>query len=252
MSDALMAITEDHDRLSQIETAWTIIFHAHSATLSDRHDAQQQMIARYGKAIQRYLFGAFRDEAAAEETFQEFVIRFLRGDYGSAHPEKGCFRGFLKVVLSRLVADHYRKLSRRRESSLDTQTLGADDGDEQSPEFLEIWRDELLTQTWHRLAEEEKQSGKPWMTVLRLRVEKPHWRSHELAEELAAEIGKAVTANRLRVLLHRSRGKFANHLIDVVAESLGSSSLEDVEDELAEIRLLQYCQSVLEQRKATV
>lgn len=253
MIDSIALPNHDQDRLSRIETVWTMIYHAHTDGAPAQGQAQHELLARYGSAILRYLRGAFRDEMAAEETYQEFAIRFLRGDYRSAHPDKGRFRGFLKVVLSRLVADHYRKQSRRREAPLDTFCSLSDDSDEvrRDAEFLETWRDEMLTQAWRRLAEEEQRSGKPWMTLLKLRVENPEHRSVELAAQLAQILEEDVTPTRLRVLLHRSRERFANYLIDAVAESIRDETIADVEQELAELQLLQYCQSVLEQRKAS-
>ncbi len=239
------------DRLSHIETVWTMVFDAHGNGIGDAGRAQHELLGRYGNAILRYLHGAFRDETMAEETFQEFAIRFLRGDYKAAHPDKGCFRGFLKVVLSRLVADHYRTRSRRREATLEPDHVLPDETDsrEREKSFQEVWRDELLTKAWQRLAEEQTRTGKPWLTVLRLRVEEPELRSEQLAQRLGALIGQDVTATRLRVWLHRSREKFANYLIDAVAESLSSDDIDDIEQELADLQLLYYCQSVIEHRK---
>ncbi len=252
MSQCIAFASHDHDRLSGIETVWTMIYHAHTDGAPAQGQAQHELLARYGSAIQRYLRGAFRDEAAAEETYQEFAIRFLRGDYRSAHPDKGRFRGFLKVVLSRLVADHYRKLSRRREAPLEALCELSQQAEDhrRDDDFLETWRDEMLTQAWRRLAEDERRSGKPWMTILKLRVENPELRSVDLAQQLGLLIEEQVTPTRLRVLLHRSRERFANYLIDAVGESIRDQTIAEVEQELAELELLQYCQSVLEQRKA--
>lgn len=242
----------DAEYLSRIDTVWTVVFQAHSGAASDANEAQQELLSKYGDAILRYLRGAFRDDALAEETFQEFVVRLLRGDYRNAHPDRGRFRKFLKVVLSRLVADHYRGSIRRRELSLQHGDAIEHDGDQQTQEqiFQQTWRDEMLTRAWQRLADEERRTTKPWMTILRLRVENPELRSVELAALLAERIGQKVTATRQRVLLHRSREKFANYLIDAVEDSVGSQSIADVEQELADLELLQYCASILDRRKS--
>ena len=71
----------------------------------------------------------------------------------------------------------------------------------------------------------------------------------ELGQKLAKYIGEEISATRLRVLLHRSRERFANYLIDVVSESVPNGSIAEAEQELADLELLQYCQSVLERRK---
>jgi thiamine pyrophosphate-dependent acetolactate synthase large subunit-like protein len=85
--------------------------------------------------------------------------------------------------------------------------------------------------------------------VLKLRVENPQWRSAELAEALGHQVAETITAERLRVTLHRARERFSNFLIDAVTETLQSASLEDVEEELADLELLQYCQSAIEKRR---
>lgn len=247
-------MTQD-DRLSQIETLWSMVYRAHHETdTADsklRLDAQHRLLARYGTAIQRYLAGALRDPNAAEDVYQEFAVRFLRGDYRKVSAERGRFRSFLKVVLARLVADHYRYRIRRPAVSLDINVI-ASQSDEQRFEqnFQTIWRDQLLTQAWELLKDDQDRSGQPWMTVLRLRVENPQWRSHQLAEQLSKLTGSEYNAERLRVVLHRSREKFADHLIQAIAQSLEIDTLEAIEAELAELELLPYCQSVLQRRKS--
>lgn len=242
------------DRLSQIETLWSMVYRAHhEADTSDsnhRLDAQHQLLARYGNAIQRYLAGALRDPHAAEDVYQEFAVRFLRGDYRKVSAEKGRFRNFLKVVLARLVADHHRYRLRRPTVSLDVDVIASQANEQRlEQDFHTIWRDQLLAQAWERLKDDQERSGQPWMTVLRLRVENPQWRSQQLADQLSELTGSDFTAERLRVVLHRSREKFADHLIQVIAQSLEADTLEAIEAELAELELLPYCQSVLQRRQ---
>src|SRR5258706_540325 len=71
--------------------------------------------------------------------------------------------------------------------------------------FRTSWRDELLARCWQRLADDEKESGKPYHTVLRYRVAHPELRSPELADGLSKELGKPINAGAVRVLLHRAR-----------------------------------------------
>ncbi len=241
----------EEDRLSQIETLWSVVLDASAQSATGRSQAQQQLLARYGPAIQRYLLGALRDSNAAEDAYQEFAVKFLKGDFRNASPEKGRFRGFLKVVLSRIVADHYRALTRKPAAQLDSefQVTDPSPNDQWEQEFLTAWRDQMLAEAWNRLGEEELQTQRPWMTILRLRIENPEWSSSQLASELAERIGQPVTAARVRVFLHRAREKFANYLIDAVSDTLRVDSLEEAEEELSELKLLQYCQGALEKRK---
>ncbi len=107
----------------------------------------------------------------------------------------------------------------------------------------------MLKKSWDGLLEAQQQSGKHWYTVLRLRVTNPEMRSAELAKALSQELNKDITPANVRVLLHRAREKFSGLLIDVVAESLNSKSYADIEEELADLQLLEYCHAALEQLK---
>ena len=52
------------------------------------------------------------------------------------------------------------------------------------------------------------------------------------------------------MLLHRAREKFADLLLDEVLNSLAEGSLPEVEEELIELDLLEYCRPALEKRRA--
>jgi RNA polymerase sigma factor (sigma-70 family) len=239
------------NRLSQIDTIWSIVYLANRDGHAEQEGAQAELLERYGPAISRYLASAVRDANAAEDLYQEFAVKFLSGDFAKAHEEKGRFRGFLKVVLGRMVTDYFRRQIRRPTSQLDPQVAIPDDREQQrrDQEFLTVWSDQMLTQAWQRLGEEERETGKPWMQVLKFRVEHPQARSAELAQMLAETLGEPVTATRLRVMLHRAREKFSEYLIGAVADTLRDASLDTVEQELAELGLLRYCQATIDHRR---
>ena len=71
-------------------------------------------------------------------------------------------------------------------------------------------------------------------------------RAPQLAEALAARLDRAFTAAGIRQILHRSRERFAALLLDEVAHSLQSPTAEQLEEELAELGLLDYCRPALE------
>jgi len=97
-------------RISQIHTLWTVVGRAGGdGTTHAVNAAQEQLLERYGKAVYRYLLGAIRDSDVADELYQEFALRFVRGDLAGADPARGRFRDYLKGVLSHLVGDHYRR-----------------------------------------------------------------------------------------------------------------------------------------------
>lgn len=237
------------DRLSQIQTLWSVVRRAHGDHTGDTQSAQQQMLDRYGGAIHRYLLGAVRNEELADELFQEFSLKFVSGEYENADPERGRFRSFLKTVLFRLVANHFRQRKRNAAAALDGDVSEpAADDTQREAEFAVAWRDELLGKAWQALADEQKQTGKPLFTLMRTKVESPNLSSPELAEQISAKLGKPISSANLRVMLHRARDRFAELLFEEVANTLDNPSRDDLEEELAELRLLEYCRPALQRR----
>lgn len=235
------------DRLSRIQTLWTLVRQAHGADRS----AQQQLLDRYGGAVRRYLLGALRDADAADEQFQEFACKLLAGQLQGANPERGRFRDFVKGVLFHLIADHHRQGQRRPgqladdhpEPAVVDPTLATRDQD-----FLVSWRDEILARAWSALAQVETETRQPIYAVLRLRAEQPKLSSAELAEQLGQRLGRAVTAAHARQLLHRGRERFADLVLDEVVHSLEKPDRDHLIAELEELGLIEYCRPALERR----
>jgi RNA polymerase sigma factor (sigma-70 family) len=244
---------QDELHISRIPTAWTMVRDAHRDHTAVQL-AQQQLLDRYGGAIQRYALSALRDEDAAKEIFQDFALKFVRGDFGNADPTRGKFRAFVKTIVYRLIVDYQRrskKLIREgqmhsniAEPEIDEARASGDDA-----LFQSSWRDELLARCWQKLADDERKSGKPYHSVLRYRVDHPDLRSPELAAGLSKQLGKEINAGAVRVLLHRSRELFGEMLLDEVADSLESGSLDDAEQELIDLELHEYCKPALEKRR---
>ena len=72
--------------LSRISTPWTLVRLAHADAEAPAAHALRLLLQRYCGAAYRYLRGALRDEDAALDLLQEFVLRFLRGDFRRADP----------------------------------------------------------------------------------------------------------------------------------------------------------------------
>jgi len=85
--------------------------------------------------------------------------------------------------------------------------------------------------------------------VLLFRVENPDVPAAEMAERLAAPLGKPVTAAGVRKALQRAHAKFADLLLDEVASSLEGPTPELLCAELRDLDLLRYRRSALERRQ---
>lgn len=245
---------DDDPHLSQIQTLWSVVELAHGDATA-MQSAQQKMLDRYGGAVRRYALAALRDEDAADEVFQEFALKFIRGDFRGADPGRGRFRAFVKTVVYRLIVDYQRRQKKlQREAPMHSNLAEPDQvaevgGAVEDALFHASWRDELLARCWGRLAEYECTSGKPYHTVLRYRVAHPDYHSPQLAEGLSKKLGKPINAGAVRVMLHRARDAFADLLLEEVTHSLADGSLDAAEQELIELDLLEYCKPALERRR---
>jgi RNA polymerase sigma factor (sigma-70 family) len=248
----------DHEdwnqRLSRISTLWTVVRDAKGGPAEAVTAAQEELMRRYRRAVYRYLLGALREPEAAEELTQEFALRFLRGDCRQADPERGRFRDFVKGVLYHLIVDYHRR------KRVQPQRLPANGGEPAAADpgpgdlfdrgFRDSWREELLARAWDGLARIQDESGQPFHTVLRFRIDHPDARSAEMAKELSVQLEHAVTADWVRQTLHRGRDKFADLLLAEVADTLQKPTVEALEDELSDLGLLTYCQPALKRYRS--
>jgi RNA polymerase sigma factor (sigma-70 family) len=235
-------------RLSLIPTLWSVVCRAHHGPADAADSARQQLLERYRDAVHRYLRKVLRNADAADEVFQDFAFHLLHGDLHGANPQRGRFRNFVKGTLFHLIAD-YRKQRQRWPGPLpdDDDALAANPEDlESDRQFVESWCDELLARAWAALAAIEASSGQLFYAVLRFRADHPQMRSPQMAERLAAQLGRPFTAAGVRQILHRAREKFADLLLDEVTQSLEKPTAERLERELVELGLLDYCRPALE------
>ena len=237
-------------RLSRLSTPWSLVCLAHHGPADAVRSARQQLLERYGGAVRRYLGKALPNQDAADEIFQDFTLRLLRGNLRGANPERGTFRNFVKGTLFHLIAD-YRKQQQRwpgplPENGVALATSPQDADADRS--FVESWCDDLLARSWAALVAIEARTGQPYYAVLRFRADHPEMRAPQLAEQLTAQMGRPFTPAGVRQIIHRARERFATLLLDEVADSLENPTAEQLAEELAELRLLDYCRPALEKR----
>jgi RNA polymerase sigma factor (sigma-70 family) len=240
-------------RLSLITTPWSLVGRANHGLPGEANAARQQLLERYGPAVHRYLRNLLNDPHAVDEIFQEFALQLVHGKLRGADQKRGRFRYFVKGTLYHLIAD-YRKQQRDWPGPLpaDIDGLLANPDDVPAKHlFEESWCDELLARAWEALAAIEASTGQPIHSVLRFRADHPEMRSPQVAEELSTRLGKALTAVGVRQTLHRAREKFAALLLDEVIHSLEHPGAEQLEEELVELGLLDYCRPALERRGST-
>lgn len=238
-------------RLSGIQTLWTLVRQAHGAEAQLVKNAQEKLLERYGGAVKRYLCGLVRDADAADDLFQEFALRLIKGDLHNADPQRGKFRNYVKGVLFHLVADFHQRKKRQPAALGDhvpEPAVVEPSRADLDVEFLHNWRDDLLARSWLKLEEAERRNRKPFYTVLRFRSQNPELSSDQLAAQLSVKLGKPLTAPGVRQTLHRAREQFSEIVLDEVLHSLDSPTPQQLEEELIDLGLMKYCKPALERR----
>lgn len=263
--------------LSCISTAWSAVYKANHGQGEQKASAQRVVLLRYYQPIHSYLRAMVRDDDAAEELTQEFVVRFLRGDFRQADPSRGRFRDLLKRALRHLAIDYWRRQRAEKERlsiplvepdwrQRPPHRWGADvfEADwrlhpppqRQPPPpdlgsleldwtFLEGWRAAMLGEAWEALALFQEESCCPYHTVLSLQVEHAGEPSAALARLAGDRLGKPLGEDAFRQMLHRARQKFADLLVDVVARTLLARDADSVEEELSDLGLLPWCRQAV-------
>ena len=67
----------------------------------------------------------------------------------------------------------------------------------------------------------------------------------QLAAQVGAQLGKPLTGEGWRQLLHRARRRFAELLVDEVARSLETAEPEQIAEELIDLGLMSYCRAAV-------
>lgn len=240
--------SDSPDRLSDIETAWSLLHDAHARPVEIVGPAREKLIARYHKAVFGYLCGCTRDPIRAEDLSQEFWLKFLQGAFRHADPGTGSFRKYVKAALSHMVS---RDAAGARRQGIQFQT-GPPDIAEQSfvseddRAFQDRWQKAALNDAWDRLAADA--SGRGQYAALRLKADFPDRTDQDLAQQLTEHSGHDVSHEAFRKLLQRARERFAEIVYRVVAESLQDPTADRVSEELGELGLLRYCRSAVAKR----
>lgn len=233
-------------RLESMVTRWSLVRVAHDASTVSAGKARNELVLRYSDAIRSYIRGIVRNDASADEIAQNAVLRMLSGDFAGADPNRGRFRDLLKVAARNMVRSHWAKENRRRPAQHDVEQLADDGGPDDAEEWVSGWRQNALDLTWKALENfEQSQPGSSAFTLLKLRAAYPDATSDELAERLGEILGAKVTAEATRQKLRRARVKFAELLLDEVADGLQQPSPDDVEEELAALGLIEYVRKLL-------
>ncbi|HEV3142998.1 MAG TPA: sigma-70 family RNA polymerase sigma factor [Gemmataceae bacterium] len=233
------------EHLSRITTLWSAVCPTRAPTADEQIEGHCRLLKQYQAAVYAYLLGAVRNADVADELFQEFALRVVRGDFSKTNPERGRFRDYLRTALIHLITDYYRERNAWPKRLAENAAASAVEAPAaKESDFIQHWRDEILERTWQALAEAQP----TYHAVLLFRVQNPDVPSPQMAAELSRHLGKPMEADGVRKALQRAHAKFADLLLDEVAASLGGPTNAELEAELRELDLLRYCRPALAKR----
>ncbi len=145
-----------------------------------------------------------------------------------------------------MVRNWWDKSNRRQGVAYDVDLTADETGEPPDGDWDDAWRQNVLELAWARLQDYERTNeGSIAYTLLKLRAAHPDASSNELAEQLSARLGKPVRADALRQQLRRARVRFAELLIDEVAEGLDKPSADRIEEELIALGLFEHVRDLL-------
>ena len=199
----------DNSRLSQLATQWTLVFDACQGPPRAARGTQAEVLKRYCGAIYRYALKVLGDADLADEVCQEFAMRFARGDFRHANPDRGRFRDYVKTSVIHLLGEiQRREQTRLRALALNSgmvEVLPTPSRSEvEESEFQQVWRKELLNRAWYELERQQRDDAPPYYAVLRMKADQPDLTAVELAAQLQNSGNGAYTASGVRQVLHRA------------------------------------------------
>ena len=197
-------------------------------------------VLRYTSAIENYLRRILTTDDEVQEVLQAFLVRVLERGFEHADPDKGRFRHYL----SRSVRNAARTYQRSRSRSKSHQSI-CEEPSESSEPLDAIWQKEwhecIMNRAMQRLRHREQTSdGNLGHSALQLHLASPSEDSRALANQLSEKVGREVSSAVFRKQLSRARKSLAEFLVQEVAETVDSTSKDDLRNELREVGLWRY------------
>lgn len=218
--------------LKLISTHWT--------TLSD----PARFVTRYGLAVRAYLRALLPTQDDADEVEQELLLQVVAKGFPTVAPGRGQFRHYLIAVVRNAAFAYLRERSRRPKAVADLSHVAAEPTADH--QWLRGWRECVLQNTWNGLREHQKRhSGNLFHTVLRESVDHPDEDSATLAARISSATNQPLSAVAFRKQLSRARQRFAELLIEEVSNTITNVTPETLADELRDLDLMKYVQTLL-------
>lgn len=222
--------------LREISTHWT--------SLSN----PSQFVTRYGPAVRAYLRALLPTQDDADEVEQEFLLRVVSHGFPTASPERGHFRHYLITIVKNAAIGYLRKRAKRPIDVGDLSHLPTEPTADL--EWQRTWRDCVLQNAWSGLRDHQKRHpGNLFHSVLKASIEHADEGSEALAARVSTATGQPLSAEAFRKQRSRARQRFAELLVEEVANTISDSTPALLEEELRDLDLLKYVHTLLPDAK---
>jgi RNA polymerase sigma-70 factor (ECF subfamily) len=223
-------------RLDRISTHWS------------RLNDPAHFALRYAPAVRSYLRAILRRAEDVDEVTHDFLLRVVQRGFRHADPDRGRFRDYLKTCLRHAALNHLRRAPRggHHMEALAAVLAGPDTLRQADELWLAEWRTCLLDRAWHALDCHERRTRDNYdHTALRLAADYPDDDSTMLATRAAARLGRPLRADAFRKQVSRARRRFAELLVREIAKTLRDATPEQIEEELADLGLMDHVRPFL-------
>jgi RNA polymerase sigma-70 factor (ECF subfamily) len=228
-------------KLAEMPTDWELVNLAHRDSSAESLEARRRLVEPYLRPAWKYLLSATRDADISSELLSEFWLRFERGHFKNANPQKGSLGSLIKLSLARMVTEFRRRQNKNKEAI----GLVPFCDEIESPEsngHLDPIRSaaikNLLEMAWQQMSRfEEEHTLNLHFTVLKLRECYPDDSCDELAQILSPLVEKQLSPNAVRILLHDARCHFARAIWTCALQCVESGLPDDATSLLQEFGL---------------
>lgn len=228
---------ENRANLKQISTHWT--------TLAN----PSRFITRYGAAVRAYLRAILPTNDDADEVEQEFLLQVVAKGFPTVSPERGHFRHYLMVVVRNAAYSYLRRRANHPAPAGDMAYVPVELP--ANREWQRTWRECVLQNTWRALrAHQKRNKGNLFYSVLKASVDHSEDDSTTLADHVSRTTGQVLSVEAFRKQLSRARQRFAELLINEVAQTITNVTPDSLEEELRDLDLLKYVRDQFAQNAA--
>jgi DNA-directed RNA polymerase specialized sigma24 family protein len=215
-------------------------------TIFQNLDDPAKFVLAYAPAIRKYFLAIVHNRDDAEEAIQDFLVKIIQTGFRNIEADRGRFRDYLKAAVRNAAITRLRQSAAARRAQARVKEVLPESHETADREWCDEWRRCVVERAWRTLENYQVRTrGNFAYTALQLVLKHHDEDASRLAMRASAVVRGTVSPEAFRKQLSRARRVFARMLLTQVAETLQDPSPDQVEDELADLGLMQYVRDFL-------